>query len=138
MLWIAERGKGGAIVRLFDAAQDFAADADLRLERVNLGDIEELLRIVRGKLLTQAVAAVRDGADAAPLAIAYLEDFGDEVLRRQIAGLVEYARVLILDDGAPLLKLLDGHQHAFKDVQRFKAGDDDGHLVGRLMGRYSS
>ena len=62
MLWVAERGKGGAIVRLFDAAQNLAADADLRLERENVGNIEKLLGIVRGKLLTQAVTAVRDGA----------------------------------------------------------------------------
>ena len=121
-------------MRLFDAAQNLAADADLRLERENVGNVEELLGIVRGKLLTQAVAAVRDGADAAPLAVAYLEDFADELLRGQIADLVQYARVLILYDCAPLLQLLDGHQHAFEDVQRFKAGDDDWHFVVRADG----
>ena len=87
MLRRAQRAEGRAIVRLLDAAQNLAADADLRLERGDLGNVEELLRVVRGKLLAQAVAAAGDGADAAPLAVADLEDLADQLLRRQIADL---------------------------------------------------
>src|ERR1039458_6340815 len=134
MLRIAERAEGRAIVRLLDAAQDFAADAYLRLECGDLGDVEEFLRVVRSKLLAQTVPAARNGADAAPLAVAHLKDLADQLLRRQIAGLVEHARVLVLDDRAPLLELLDCHQRGFQDFQRLEAGDHNGRLVARADG----
>ena len=134
MLRIAERAEGGAVVRLLDAAQDFAADADVRLERGDLGDVEELLGVVRGELLAQAVAAHRDGADAAPLAVAHLEDFADELLRGQIAGLVEDARVLVFDDGAALFELLDGHQHALRMSSGSKPVTTMGALIARADG----
>ena len=51
MLRIAERAEGGAVVRLFDAPQDLAADADLGLQRGDLGDVEELFGVVRGRTL---------------------------------------------------------------------------------------
>ena len=85
MLRRAQRAERRAVVRLLDAPQDLATDADLRFERGDLRHVEELLGIVLGKLIAQAVAAHGDGADAAPLAIAHFEDRLHQLLRREIA-----------------------------------------------------
>src|ERR1017187_9089806 len=131
MLRCAKRTEGGAIVRLLDAAEDFATDAYLRLKCGDLRNVEELLRVVCCELFAQAIAALRDCADAAPLAVGHLEDLADQFLRREVAGLVEDARVLVLHQCASFLELLDGHQRPFENVQGLESGHNDRRLVAR-------
>src|SRR5271156_2294023 len=69
-----QRAERRAIVRLLNAPQDLAADAYLRFEGGNLRHIEQLLRILCGKLVAQMVAAHGDGANPAPLAVAHPKD----------------------------------------------------------------
>src|SRR5580700_8845900 len=99
-------------MRLLDAAQNFSADTDLRLESGDLCYVEELLRIVRAEFFAQAIAALRNCPNAAPLPVADFEDVADQPLCREIAGLVEDARVLILRHCAPFLQLHDRHQRS--------------------------
>src|SRR6266567_54239 len=122
-------------MRLLDAAQNLAADADLRLKGGDLSDVEELFRVLCGKFAAQTVAAHRNCADAAPFAVAYFEDFANQLLRRKISGLIEYARVLVLYDCASVFQLLDGHQDSFKNVQRLESGDYDRCFVAGADGK---
>ena len=58
----------------------------------------------------------------------------DQLLCRQIALAIEYARVLILDRCTSFFQLLDRHQRSFEDIERLEAGDDDGDVVARADG----
>ena len=97
-------------------------------------DVEELLGIEVAELVAQPEAAAGNGADAAPLAVVDFEDSCDEILGGAIAAAVEDAGVLIFDFGAAGLQLLDGHEHAFENIERLKACDHDGHMEARGEG----
>ena len=72
-------------MRLLNPPQYLAADAYLRFERGNLRHVEQLLRILLGKLVAQAKATHGNGADASPLAIDHFENAIDQLLCREIA-----------------------------------------------------
>src|SRR5205085_9482641 len=67
------------------------------------------------------VAALGDQADAAPLAVADLEDVLDQPARLRVAGALHGPAVLVLDLGPPGFQLPHGPQHAFEQVERLEA-----------------
>src|SRR5262245_14511048 len=73
VLWRAGFPEGRALVRLLEPLEDQPADADVRFRHAKALDGEALFRIKFGISVAQAVAALRDRADAAPLAIGNLE-----------------------------------------------------------------
>src|SRR5260370_30740949 len=90
MLRIAERPECSTVVRLFDSPKNLAADAYLGFERGDLRDLVKLFGVMSRELVTQVVAALRDGSDAAPLAISNLEHLADQLLSGQIALAIQY------------------------------------------------
>src|SRR6266536_1565121 len=71
------RCAGGAerrtVERLPETAQDLAADARLRLARVDRADVEPALGVVLAQLPAQSQPRLRDRAHATPVPVAYLE-----------------------------------------------------------------
>src|SRR5262249_33052812 len=114
-----------ALVRLLDAAQDLAADAQGRLLSTHGGHVEAALGVELGELFAEAVAAGGDGADAAPGAVAGLEDVGGEFAGGRVAVGADRPPVGVLALGAALLELPHRPQHAVEQVDRLEAADDD-------------
>src|SRR5215510_11813062 len=81
----AERPESGAVVRFSNPLQDLPAYADRRLLGIDLFDFEEPLGIMIAKFITQSEAAFGNRADAAPFAVANLEHFRHQGLRRSVA-----------------------------------------------------
>src|SRR5262249_32855617 len=77
--------KRGAFVRLLQALQDLPADAHRRFLSFQVVYFKEAFGVVIPVLVAQLVAALRDQADAAPLAVADLEHLLDQFLRRGVA-----------------------------------------------------
>src|SRR5580658_7907087 len=74
-----------AIMRLLNAPQNLPADAYLRFEGGNLRHIEQLLRVLRSKLVAQTVAAHGNVANPSPLAVTHAKDTIHQLLRRGVA-----------------------------------------------------
>src|ERR1700709_2757124 len=91
MLRIAKRPEGSTVVRPFDSTKNLAADAYLGFERGDLRDLVELFGVVTRELVTQMISTLRDGSDAAPLAVSDLEYLADQLLSGQIALAIQYA-----------------------------------------------
>src|SRR5437870_9388446 len=79
-----QRRQGGALlaerralVRLFQALEHLPADAHRRFLRLDVVHLKQALGVVRTILVAQLVTALRNNADAAPLAIANLEHLVD-------------------------------------------------------------
>src|SRR5262245_55082010 len=77
--------EGGAVVRLLDPAEYLAADAHARLQGFNGADGKAPLGVVVRERSAEPVAALRDGADAAPLAVADLEHLANQLPGRRVA-----------------------------------------------------
>ena len=58
--------------------------------------VEPVLRVVLAKLVAEPQAALGDGPDSSPFAVAHLERRPHETLSRKIAGPGHHARVLVL------------------------------------------
>ena len=86
-----ECSKRGTIFRFLDPSKNLTADANFRFTRGDHGYIEKLLRVVIAKFRTQMIAAHRDIADAAPIAIPRLENLRDEILCDQISLAIQYS-----------------------------------------------
>ena len=76
--FFAERG---TLMRLLDAFQHEAADAQGGFLGVDFLDFEDPFGIVVAKLVLQFVTALRNRSDTTPLAIAHLEHSVDQLLR---------------------------------------------------------
>ncbi len=72
-----------------------------------MADGEALNRVVGCIGLFEPPAAVRDGADAAPIAVTFLKDFVDDTHRTGVAFFDHDALISILDLGAALFQLAD-------------------------------
>ena len=70
-------------MRFLNTFQDEATDADSRFLRVDLLDFEEPFGVVIPKLIAKLVAALGNGANAAPLAVADLKTWFTEILERR-------------------------------------------------------
>src|SRR5450756_2876398 len=116
MLRRAARVDLRAAARLFPALQDLARDALLRFVGGDVRDVEPLRGVERRIRRTQPVAALRDHADAAPGAVAGLEDLGENGLRGAIPCGGDRARVLVLDSEAALFERGDRHVDALEEV----------------------
>ncbi len=80
--FLAERR---AVVRLLQPLEHLPADAQRRLLRLDVVHFEEPLGVVVAVLVAQLEAALGDQADAAPLAVADLENVVDQPPRRRVA-----------------------------------------------------
>ena len=83
------------IVRFLHAFEHQAADANLRLLRVDFLRVENSVGIVIAKFIAQFVAAFRNRTDSAPFAVAHFEDFIHQILRDAIAVALNDSRILI-------------------------------------------
>src|SRR2546421_11718269 len=70
----ALRGERRTIARLLEPLEDLPADAQDRLAGDDGADVEQSLGVVPAVLVPQAIAALRDRADAAPLPVTDLAD----------------------------------------------------------------
>ena len=96
-----------------------------RLLSAYVGNVETQLRVKFAIGGAQAPAALRDHADAAPGAIGHFENFGQQLLRWQIAMLGDRARIGIVDKRLAGFELLDRPADALKHIKRLKASDHD-------------
>ena len=96
-----------AVVRLLQPLEDLPADADRRFLRLDAVDVEEPLGVVVAILVAQLEAALRDQADAPPLAVADLEDVVDQPPGRGVALGPDGPGVRVLDLGAARFELPD-------------------------------
>src|SRR5262249_48430698 len=78
ILWCTLLAERGAVVRLLEALQDQAADANSGFLRVEAIYFKDAFGIVIVKLGPQPVAALWNSADSAPLAITDLESLVDQ------------------------------------------------------------
>src|SRR5215472_12098553 len=83
------------IVRLLQPLEHLPADTQRRFLRLDVIDLEAALGVVIAVLVAQLETAFGNQTDAAPLAVADLEDVLDEPLRRGIALGPHGASVLI-------------------------------------------
>src|SRR6185312_10654440 len=113
------------VMRLLNALQDLSADADIRLARVDLFYVEQLLGIMLAEFPAQLVSAFGNRAYAAPLAVSDLKNTEDQLLRGLVAIAIEHAGILVFDFRPPRFKLPQRHQRALQNVQRLEAGDND-------------
>src|SRR5664280_2625974 len=134
MLRRAARAERRAAARLFPALQDLARDALLWLVGGDVRDVEPRRGVERRIRRPQPVAAFRDHADAAPGAVAGLEDLGEDGLRRAIPSGRHRARVLVLHAEASFLERRDRHVDALEEVERLEARDDHREAVPRREG----
>ena len=109
----------GTVVRLLLALEDLAADAERRLLGLDRVDLEPALGVVVAILVAQLVAALRDQADPAPLAVADLEDVLDQPSRRRVPLGPDGAGVWVLDLRPALLQLEDRAVDAFQEVDTY-------------------
>src|SRR5439155_12899980 len=112
----AARAEGGTLARLPEPLQDLAADAEGRLTRHDVGDLEELFGVVVAVLIAQSVATLRNRSDAAPLAVADLEDLIEQPPRRRVAVSADGPRILRFDRRLPRFELTQGPQQALEHV----------------------
>src|SRR6266436_6791346 len=101
----AKRPESRAIVRLLNPLQDPPADTDRRLFGIDLFHFEEPLGIMIAKFIAQSEAAFRNGSDSAPFAVADLEHFRHQGLRRPISAAFDRAGILIFNLSSPGFKL---------------------------------
>src|ERR1041384_1054889 len=132
MLGRADRAERRTVERFQHAVQYVAGTADRGFRGMNAFDVAEAaLGVERGELGANAEAAPGNRADAAPVAVHQLEDPRHEVLSWLVAVTPHGAHVLVFDLVPPFFQLADREQHAFQDVERLEAGDDDRDLVLR-------
>ena len=79
--------------------------------------------------LAEPPAAFGDDADAAPGAIGDFEDLGQQLLRGAVAFEGDDAAVGVLDFVPAGFELNDGAANAVEQIERLKAGDDQGNAV---------
>ena len=87
--------------------------------------VEERLGIELAEFGAKAVATGRDGAYAAPLAVANAEDPVHELAGTRIPVVTDDSRVAVVELGAPLLQLLHRREKAAQQIDRLEAGDHD-------------
>ncbi len=116
-------------MRFLQPLEHLPADAQARLLRLDVVHLEEALGVVVAVLVAQLEAAFGDQADAAPLAVAHLEDVLDQPPRRRVALDPHGPGVLVFHLRPALLELANRAQHALQQVERLEACDDDGHPV---------
>ena len=89
-------------------------------------NLEAVLGVPVRERVRDAVAAVRDRAEAAPLEIvAHREDLFERGERLRVALVAHDAAVLVFDLGAAGAKLAEQERDGLEDVGRLEAGDDD-------------
>ena len=93
----AKRAECRAIVRFLDPLQYLPADTDCRFPGIDLFHFEEPLGIMIPKLIAQAIPALGNSTDAAPLAVANFKHFRDQVLRRAISSPFDGTGILIFN-----------------------------------------
>src|SRR3990172_12470684 len=120
MLRSAQCPECRALWRFQLALQDLPGDTNWRFFRLDGADVKAAFGIESCIFRPQPPAAHRDVADAAPFAVADLEDFVDQILRRPVA-LKGYGTPIRIDyaDFAGFQQL-DHIQHAAQQVQRLK------------------
>jgi hypothetical protein len=96
------------------AFEHFGADAFGRLFGHQIAHAEDLLGIVARKFGTQAKTALRNDADAPPLAIGDFKHALDQALRGKVALVRHRADILIFGFGATLFQLRHQHVHGFQ------------------------
>ena len=84
--------KAGQSCGFLTPLQDQAADANLRLGRIDRLHLEKPLRVVLAKFVAQPVTAWRNRAHAAPFAVADFEDLAHQLLSHAIAFPLHDAR----------------------------------------------
>ena len=111
-------------MRLLQPLEDLPADADRRFLGLDVVDLEEPLGVVVAILVAQPVAALGDQADAAPLAVADLEDVVDQPPRRRVPLAAARPGAYWFSTSArPASSCRTVAQHAFEQVDRLEAGD---------------
>src|SRR3954469_12440333 len=73
------------LMGLANAFKHLAGDTQRRFHRIDFLDIENALRIVGSEFVTQLVPAFWNRTESAPLAIAYIENPMDNILRRGVS-----------------------------------------------------
>jgi len=101
MLRGAARAEGRAFVRFDLSLQNQAAETLGGFVNMMVGQAEFFFGVERGVGVVQAEAALRNFADAAPLARHDLENLADKLLRRLVAFAAHGAGVLIFNLGRP-------------------------------------
>src|SRR5262245_28110098 len=83
----AERVLGSALLSkrrtvmgLLDALEHETADTDFRLPGIDLFGVEDSVRIVIAKFVTQFVSAFWNRTDSAPFTVAHFENFIHQIL----------------------------------------------------------
>ena len=109
MLGHATSAEGRAFLRLDLSLQNQAAETFGGFGNVMISQAEFLFGVERGVGVVQAKAALRNFADAAPLAGHDLENLANQFLRRPVAFALYGADVLIFNLGAAGFELLHDH-----------------------------
>jgi len=118
-----------ALMRFLQALQNLTRNAFFRFSRLDSLDGEDLFRIVVCILGAECVPAVRNLADAAPVAIRCLKHLRHQLSGGHIPFAPDGAGILILHFHSSLLQLPNSHIHALQDINGLESGDDDGRLV---------
>src|SRR5437762_11574961 len=134
MLRRARLAEGGTVRRPLDALENETADADRRLLRLYVLHLEQPLGVVIVVFPPQAVPALGDHPDPAPLAVRDLEDLEDQAPGGGIPLAAQDAAVLVLDLMTPRLELAQDHQDPLEQIHGLEAGDHDGDSVCRRDG----
>src|SRR3972149_4303232 len=129
MLGRTLRAERLASVRLLQPLQHKSGDAKRRLLRHNARNIKYPLRIVVGKIVSQAVPTTRNFTNPAPLPVCCLKDLRHQTLRSYIPFASHRACVLVLYFTAPFLQLPDRHQDSLQNIHRLKPCDNNRHVV---------
>ena len=90
-------------------------------------DLEEPLGVVVAVLVAQPEAALGDQADAAPLAVADLEDVVDQPPRPGLPSRRTARAYGFSTSARPASSCRTVRQDAFEQVERLEAGDHDRH-----------
>src|ERR1019366_1250592 len=120
--------EGRAVEGLFEALENQRADALGGFLDFGFFEAKDFFRIPRGELFAQAQAAQGNFADAAPLAVGDFEHNAEQVLRRNVAGAGDGARVLIFQLRAALFELGGEHSDGFEKIGWLEATDHDGDM----------
>ena len=114
---------------IFDALHNLAADALAVLRRGDTGHAKFGLGVVGRVGRGQPQTAAGNLAQPPPAPMDHLKNRTHNLLGWTVAAAGHGPGVLIFDLCPPLLQLFDAQVDAVEDVQGFKAGDDNRHIV---------
>ena len=121
--------KSWAIEGFGNPTQDLPSDTKRRFVERGLGEFEPGEGIEAGIFRSQTEPRKRDSADTAPLSVHRFEDLKDHFLGYLVAFFGDKTWVGVGNLVLTSFELLDGHQNTRREVDRFKARDDDGYLI---------